>query len=85
LSNGIDPVDFLRKGRVDLVFTAYLMPQIDGLQVISIIRAFNAHVPICMTSNIPMQTVALARGATGFLFEGRAIAHLGGSLGKLCA
>lgn len=84
-SNGVEAVDFLRRGRVDLVFTAYLMPQIDGLQLISIIRAFNAHVPICMTSSVPLQTVALARGATAFFSKSALGSQLGDLLAKLRA
>lgn len=64
-----DPVDAIacmRQTRVDVVFTAYLMPEIDGLQLIAIIRTFNEHVPIYMASGVPIGATALARGATGF-------------------
>lgn len=82
-SDGIDAIDFLRRGGADLVLTAYLMPQIDGLQLISIIRSFDAHVPICMTSSVPVQSVALARGATAFCSKAVLWSQLGELLGRL--
>ena len=46
---------------------------------------FNAHVPICMMSSVPMQTVALARGATAFFSKAGPWSQRGGLLGKLRA
>lgn len=83
-SSSPEAVEFLRRERVDLVFTGYLMPQIDGLQVISTIRSFNAHVPICMASSVPMQAVALARGATTFVSKSRLWTQLGDLVAGLC-
>jgi hypothetical protein len=37
-ANSVDAVDCLRKQRVDLIVTAYPVPAIDGLQLISIVR-----------------------------------------------
>jgi CheY-like chemotaxis protein len=82
-ADALDAVDFLRRRPVDLVFTAYLMPQIDGLQLISIIRAFDARVPICMTSTVPMHAVAVARGATEFVSKSRLWTQLGTIVAKL--
>jgi putative two-component system response regulator len=82
-SNGIDAVEFLRQKRVDLIFTGYLMPQIDGLQLISAIRAFNPQVPIFMASGVPIEKTALARGATGFLRKGALWSQLAAILAKL--
>lgn len=82
-SSGLDATEFLRNRRVDLVLTAYLMPQIDGLQLISIIRSFNTHLPIWMTSSVPVETTALARGADGFLPKAALWAQLGGLLANL--
>ena len=82
-SNGLDAVDFLRQRRVDLMFTAYLMPQIDGLRLISIIRSFNSQVPIYMTSGVPMRATAVARGATGFFEKARLWPQLSVALAKL--
>jgi CheY-like chemotaxis protein len=82
-ANSVDALDYVRRERVDLIVTAYLIPAMDGLQFISIVRAFNAHVPICMTSHVPIQAVALARGATAFCAKARLWTHLGGLLGRL--
>jgi hypothetical protein len=46
--------------------TAYLVRQIDGLQMTSIVRSFDAHVPIVVLSAVPIQSAALACGATAF-------------------
>jgi CheY-like chemotaxis protein len=82
-ANSVEALDYLRRERVDLIVTAYLVPAIDGLQLISIVRAFNAHVPICMTSRVPIQDAALARGATAFVSKARLWSQLGSLLRKL--
>lgn len=66
-SNSVEAADYLRRQRVDLIVTAYLVAPMDGLQLIGIVRAFDAHVPICMTSSVPIEAAALARGATAFV------------------
>lgn len=86
-THALDAADYLRGNEVDFVVTAYLMPQIDGLQLISMIRSFNPHVTLYMSSAVPMRDAALGRGANGFcsraavwsLFEA-AIAHRTGSV-----
>lgn len=84
-ANGLDAVEFLRQKRADLVLTAYLMPQIDGLQLITLIRTFNAHVPIYMASAVPIGAPALARGATAFFAKGALWFQLRAALEKLRA
>lgn len=75
-SNSVEAVEFIRQRRVDLILTAYLLPQIDGLQFISTVRSMNAHVPILMLSGVPIKAAALARGATGFVAKGALWTHL---------
>ena len=82
-ANSVDAIDYVRRERVDLIVTAYLIPAMDGLQFISLVRAFNSRVPICMTSHVPIQTAALARGATAFCSKAGLWTHLGGLLGRL--
>ena len=82
-TNSVEAIDYLRLKRVDLVFTAYLVPQIDGLQLISIVRSFNAHVPICMFSAVPIQATALARGATAFFSKSAVWSQLGDALARI--
>ena len=82
-ASSVDALDYLRRERVDLILTAYLVAPIDGLQIISIIRGFNAHVPICMVSSVPMQAAALARGATAFLAKARLWSQLDSVLAKV--
>jgi CheY-like chemotaxis protein len=66
-AHALDAIEFLRRERVDAIFTAYLMPQIDGLQLIGILRGFDAQVPIFMISEVPLGDAAIARGANAFL------------------
>lgn len=82
-ANSPEAVEFLRQKRVDLVVTAYLMPQIDGLQLISTLHALNARVPIFMASSVPIKAAALARGATAFFTKGALWSQLGDALAKL--
>lgn len=70
-SNAVDAIDYVRHRRVDLILTAYLVPYMDGLQFISLVRSFNAHIPILMMSSVPIEACALARGATAFLAKSR--------------
>lgn len=81
--SSIDALDYIRRERVDLVLTAYLVSPVDGLQTISIIRAFNPRLPICMMSSVPLAATALARGATEFLAKFRVRSELEAVLAKL--
>lgn len=81
-ASSLDAVDYIRRERVDLILTGYLIAPVDGLQVISIIRRFNAHVPIYMMSNVPLQATALARGATAFFAKSGLWSQLGTVLGR---
>lgn len=82
-SNNVEAADYLRRQPVDLIVTAYLVPPMDGLQFISIVRAFNAHVPICMTSSVPIQAAALSRGATAFVPKAALWTELGNMVATL--
>ena len=75
-SNTLAAVEYIRGRRVDLILTAYLVPQMDGLQFISLVRATNARVPILMLSRVPIRAIALARGATAFLSKSALWTHL---------
>jgi CheY-like chemotaxis protein len=65
--SSVDAVEFIRHRRVDLILTAYLVPAIDGLQLIRLVRSFDTRVPILMLSSVPVKAAALAHGATAFL------------------
>jgi len=82
-SSGLEAVEFLRQQRVDLILTAYLMPQIDGLQLISLIRAFDPEVQIFMASVVPVESTALARGANGYIAKGALRSQLAAVLASL--
>lgn len=82
-SSSVDAIDFLRQHRVDLILTAYLVPQIDGLQLISLVRRLNARVPILMLSRVPIEAAALARGASAFLAKSALWTQLGAVIREL--
>lgn len=82
-SSSISALEYIREHRVDLILTAYLLPQMDGLQFISLVRASNARVPILMLSRVPIKAVALARGATAFLAKSALWTHLGNTVRAL--
>jgi len=66
-ASSVEALDFVRKNKVELVVTGYLMPQIDGLHLVASIRSFDRTVPVIMISDLPAKAAALRRGATGFL------------------
>lgn len=82
-SSSVAAAEFVRRERVDLILTAYLVPQIAGLQFISLVRSWNIRVPILMLSHVPVSAVALARGATAFLAKGALWSQLGEILPSL--
>lgn len=82
--DSVEAVHHLRSSRADVVLTAYLMPQIDGLQLVSAVRAVDPEVPICIMSAVPIREVGLARGATAFVSKANALAFLDQGLRQLC-
>lgn len=82
-ASSVDALDYIRRERVDLVLTAYLVRPIDGLQIISSIRAFDPRLPICLMSSVPLAATALARGATEFLAKSRVRSQLEAVLARL--
>lgn len=83
-SSSVEAIDYVRQRRVDLILTAYLVPQIDGLQFITMVRSFNAQVPILMLSSVPVKAAALARGATAFLAKRAVWSQLAESVRDVC-
>lgn len=77
-------VDYLRTRRADVILTAYLVPQIDGLQFIRLVRAMDARVPILMLSSVPVKAAALAVGATAFIAKRSLWTHLAAALRNAC-
>lgn len=70
----IDPaeaVEYIKKNYIDLVFTDYLMPGINGIELIKIIRVHHPAVPIIMLTSVSDHTdiklMAIQAGATEFL------------------
>ncbi len=58
-----------RGGRYSLILTDHSMPEVNGLQAIKQIRAFDKEVPIYLVAAQPQEVLdnALSAGATGYV------------------
>ena len=73
-SNPLEAVDYIRSMPVDLVLTDFKMPQMDGIEVIRLLRASFSYeqLPIVMTTIVGDREVrynAFEAGATDFLIR----------------
>ncbi len=73
-SNPIEAIDYIRSMPVDLVLTDFKMPQMDGVEVIRLLRASFSYeqLPIVMTTIVGDREVrykAFEAGATDFLIR----------------
>lgn len=63
--------DYIKKNKVDIVFTDYLMPDIDGIELIHQIRNYHPDIPVIMLTsmgdNKDIKLRAIEAGATEFL------------------
>ena len=68
-SNPIEAIEYLEKNKVDFVFVDYVMPQMNGLEVIQKIRVFCDAVIIMVTSvgENELKLKALQTGAVEFI------------------
>jgi CheY-like chemotaxis protein len=63
-TSGADALDQFTSGPFDLVVTDYRMPRMDGLELISRLRAMSPTLPIVLLSGFA-ETLGLAETATG--------------------
>lgn len=73
-SNPVEAIDYIRINPVDLVLTDYKMPQMDGIEVIRLLRSQFSYqqLPIVMTTIVSDREVrynAFEAGATDFLIR----------------
>ena len=69
-ASGAQAVEMIRKNRYDLVFMDHMMPGMDGIEAMKIIREMGSKVPvIALTANAVMgaKEMMLAAGMDGFL------------------
>lgn len=50
--NGKEAYDFLNKNKYDLVLTDLMMPQVNGLEILSHIKTSNATLPVIIISSV---------------------------------
>ncbi|MFH0974981.1 MAG: HD domain-containing phosphohydrolase [Spirochaetota bacterium] len=72
----IDPVgaiDFIKNNNIDIAFVDYLMPQMNGIEVVKNIRKFHPDIPIIMITSMggdeQLKLSAIEAGATEFLLK----------------
>ncbi len=67
----IEAVEYLEKNEVDILFTDYMMPDIDGLTLIKKFRTYNTNVPVVVITaageDQELKLSSLNAGATDFL------------------
>jgi len=70
--NSKEAKEFLIKEKYDIVFLDYMMPDIDGLELIEIIRFYKPDIPILMVTAYNYYDIkieALKKGVTDFLIK----------------
>lgn len=69
--NPIEALEFLKTNDVDIVFIDYMMPELNGVELIQEYRKYNKDVPIIMITAVgddeDLRIDALEKGATDFL------------------
>ncbi|MFO0752534.1 MAG: response regulator [Thermodesulfovibrionales bacterium] len=69
--NPLEALDYIRKNPVDLVFTDFVMPGMDGVALTREIRRIHSDIPIVMITavddDVSLRIRALESGATDFL------------------
>lgn len=48
LLNGNDALEKIKSKKYDVIFLDYIMPEIDGIQLLKMIREFNKDIPVVM-------------------------------------
>ena len=69
INNGIEALELLKNEKFDLVITDYYMPEMNGLELVSRIRALDAHIPILVLTVDECLDIAqrfMDAGATDF-------------------
>ncbi len=70
-SNPVKAFEFIKKSHIDIVFADYLMPEMNGIELIRNIRDYHPNIPIVMITSISdneqLKLDAIETGATEFL------------------
>jgi response regulator RpfG family c-di-GMP phosphodiesterase len=70
-SNPVKALEFVKENHIDLVFADYLMPEMNGIDLIKNIRGYHPNIPIVMITSIAddeqLKLDAIEAGSTEFL------------------
>jgi response regulator RpfG family c-di-GMP phosphodiesterase len=70
-SNPLNALDFIKNNNIDIVFVDYMMPEMNGIDLIKNIRKYHPNIPIVMITSISdneqLKLNAIEAGATEFL------------------
>lgn len=83
VDNGASVVDYATKSHFDLILLDVRMPKIDGLKVLSLLRAQKVTTPILVISFFNEMVVlkrALSMGANGFITKDAVVEELEGAI-----
>ena len=58
-SNGLEALNFLQQDQVDLIITDYMMPVMDGLELVGKIQERGIHTPVIVLTAIQSQTLKM--------------------------
>lgn len=77
--DALKAIDYIKSNKVDLVFVDYMMPELDGIEVIKQIKAFNEEITLIMitaaSGKRQLKLKAIEAGADGLLDKPLDLSH----------
>lgn len=72
VESGREAIEQLKSSEFNLVLTDMVMPEVDGLELLNIVKSYYPHVPVIMVTgraSIECKNEALEKGAEGVLLK----------------